>query len=69
MNNEKIPTKWQVWFEPTEKGAKAFDWKPKAIGNPSENHEDASFECYLLNLEEPSPDFTEYGRYIVKAQP
>ena len=57
---------WQVWFEPTEKGAKAFDWKAEAVGAPIDNREDADFECYLNRLEEPAPDFGDYGRYVVR---
>jgi len=57
---------WQVWFEPTEKGAKAFDWKAAPLGCPLENRDDAAFECYQRRLEEPAPDFGEYGRYVVR---
>jgi hypothetical protein len=66
MNEPPNANLWQVWFEPTEKGVKAFGWKPAPIGNPIDNQEDASFECYLARLEEPAPDFGEYGSYVVR---
>lgn len=64
MNDE--PTMWQVWFEPTQKGKEAFNWEARPLGEPINNPDDASFECYLAKLEEPSPDFTEFGRYVVR---
>ena len=57
---------YQVWFEPTEKGVKAFNWAPVAQGNPLLNREDAQFECYLCRRDEAAPDFGEYGRYVVR---
>ena len=78
MNNPETPNrvassavlgdkKYQVWFEPTEKGKKAFGWKAKRLGGPDlMTAEDASFEAYCANLEEPSPDAREYGSYKVR---
>lgn len=56
--------RYQVWFVPTEKGKKAFGWEEKRLGDETlMTAEDASFEAYLSNLEEPAPDAREYGSY------
>lgn len=59
--------RFQVWFVPTEKGKKAFGWQEKLLGGPEPmTAEDASFEAYCANLEEPAPDAREYGSYEVR---
>lgn len=59
--------RFQVWFVPTEKGKKAFGWQEKRLGNDDlMTAEDASFEAYCANLEEPAPDAREYGSYKVR---
>lgn len=62
----KAPTKYQIWFEPTERGREAFGWVAKPIGGPSSSKEEAEFGCYELGLEEPAPDWREYSRYVVR---
>lgn len=57
--------RYQVWFVPTEKGKQSFGWQE--IGGPElMTAEDASFEAYCANLEEPAPDAREYGSYKVR---
>lgn len=59
--------RFQVWFVPTEKGKKAFGWQEERLGNYDlMTAEEASFEAYLANLEEPAPDAREYGSYKVR---
>jgi hypothetical protein len=59
--------RYQVWFVPTEKGKKAFGWKEKLLSGPElMTEEDAVFEAYLANLEEPAPDAREYGSCKVR---
>ena len=63
----KIEKRFQVWFVPTEKGKKVFGWREKLFGGPElMTAEDASFEAYCANLEEPAPDAREYGSYKVR---
>jgi hypothetical protein len=58
---------YQVWFEPTEKGKKAFGWTESRLGDDKLlTAEEASFEAYIANLEEPAPDAREYGSYKVR---
>lgn len=59
--------RFQVWFVPTDKGKEAFGWKEELYGGDSLlTDEEAGFEAYLANLEEPAPDAAEYGSYKVR---
>lgn len=59
--------RFQVWFVPTEKGKEAFGWEEELYGSATlMTADEASFEAYLANLEEPAPDASEYGSYKVR---
>ena len=56
---------YEVWFEPTEKGAKAFGWKEGKSYNATFSLEEAQLEAHMLRCQE-AHDFGEYGRYVVR---
>lgn len=63
---DPVVGRYEVWFEPTEKGAKAFGWKEGKSYNATFLLEEAQLEAHMLRHQE-AHDFGEYGRYVVRA--
>ena len=57
---------YQVWFEPTEKGASDFGWIPEPVHGAIEDRENASILCWEMSVDESAPDWREYFRYVVR---
>lgn len=57
---------YELWYAPTLLGQTAFGWKHKLKDiYDAADLEDAHFDCYILNCDEPAPDKYNYGRYIL----
>lgn len=66
--NDLLPL-WSLWFVPTEKGIRAFGWRPHRIGKPFRaNQDDAQEARYLHDIDERAPDKNDYRRIELRAQ-
>jgi len=59
---------WTIWFVPTEKGAKAFGWTERRMGDPFHGTmSEARLERYMMASDGHVPDRDEYGIYEVRS--
>ena len=57
---------YEIWFEPTAKGKKSIGWPEKKVSENPMTADEAAYWIYESTLEEPSPDFFEFGRYVMR---
>jgi len=58
--------KYEVWFEPTEKGIRVFNWQAHLCGPTGLTLESANAMSYEYQCEERGSDAAEYGNYVVR---
>ena len=56
---------YEVWFEPTPEGCRAFGWQEHRISGPYRDKDDADFARYEADSQEAF-DFSTYARYSVR---